>query len=279
MRIKLLLLAILLVLPTLSATAHTLDLRTNSYIALEPLLQDLESAAVIFIGEQHDDPAHHAGQIQLIRALVQRGNRVAVGVEMFRADGQPQLDAWSKGELDEEDFREIFEQHWSLWPVYRSIFLYARQQHLPMIGLNVDRELTRQISESGFDSLSPEQLKKLDGIACDVDQRYQNYLRRALGGHLQQEKFKFFCEAQMVWDAMMAKNLLAWHENHPGWLLVVLTGSGHAWKYGMPEQLRRRSELPFRVLLPEVPGRIDRRHTTAAEADYLLLGLDQGEIH
>jgi len=60
---------------------------------------------------------------------------------------------------------------------------------------------------------------------------------------------------------------------------VVLAGNGHAWRYGIPEQLRRRAELSYRILLPEVPGRQDRSNTTGAEGDYLLLGLGQGELH
>jgi hypothetical protein len=35
----------------------------------------------------------------------------------------------------------------------------------------------------------------------------------------------------------------------------------------------------MRVLLPEVPGRIDPGNITTAEADYLLMGVDEAPLH
>jgi uncharacterized iron-regulated protein len=279
-RVLILFILLILQLPNRPASAHILDLRTGDYVSLSALLDDLESVQIVFVGERHDATAHHAAQRQIISELIMRGRKVAIALEMFRADGQAALDDWSNGRLDERTFKRIYATHWSMWPIYRPIFDLARQRKIPLVGLNIDRALPHQVSVKGFDSLTPEQLEPLSGVSCDVDQRYQDYLRKTLGGHpAGSDTFRFFCEAQLVWDAMMAQHLRAWQQRHPDTLVVVLAGSGHSWKYGIPEQLQRRAELSYRVLLPEILGRIDRSNTTSAEADYLLLGLEQGELH
>jgi uncharacterized iron-regulated protein len=77
----------------------------------------------------------------------------------------------------------------------------------------------------------------------------------------------------------MAQTLLDYLVRHPDSTIVVLAGSGHAWKHGIPEQERRRQGVEMRVLLPEVPGRIDPGNITSTEADYLLLGVDEAPLH
>jgi uncharacterized iron-regulated protein len=271
---------LLLTLPIRPAAAHILDLHSGRYVSLAALLDDLESVQIVFVGELHDSVAHHAAQRQLISTLVKRGRKVAIALEMFRTDGQSALDAWTNGELEEQSFKVVYEDHWSMWPIYKPIFDLSRQLLIPLVGLNIDRTLPHQVSINGFASLNDKQLAQLSGVSCDVDQRYQDYIRKALGGHpAGTETFRFFCEAQLVWDTMMAQHLLEWQQQHPETLVVVLSGSGHSWKYGIPEQLRRRSDLTYRVLLPEISGRTDRSNTTSAEADYLLLGLEQGALH
>jgi uncharacterized iron-regulated protein len=62
-------------------------------------------------------------------------------------------------------------------------------------------------------------------------------------------------------------------EKNPKATVVVVAGSGHSWKLGIPAQIQSRSALPFRVILPEVPGRVDEKTIALHEADYVWLGL------
>jgi hypothetical protein len=55
--------------------------------------------------------------------------------------------------------------------------------------------------------------------------------------------------------------------------VVVLTGVGHAQKVAIPRQIETRSTLPYAVILPEVPGKIDAQTVSKTEADYILLDL------
>ena len=71
----------------------------------------------------------------------------------------------------------------------------------------------------------------------------------------------------------MAWSLLRYLEKNPQATVVVVAGSGHSWKEGIPAQIRSRSELQFRVILPEVPGRIEGGNITVDDTDYVWLGL------
>ncbi|WP_302504331.1 ChaN family lipoprotein [Geoalkalibacter halelectricus] len=265
------------------AHPHIYDLSTNQEIAFEDLITDLASAQVVFIGELHDHEGHHRMQLEIIRALHERGRPIAIGLEMFQMDYQGALDRWVAGEIPENNFLLIYHQNWSLWPLYRPIFLYARDEGIPMVGLNIPREITRQVARHGFESLESEQLRDLDltGFACIVDPAYEQFIRRALGmhNHGDNRSFTRFCEAQLLWDRAMANNTLAFLEEHPDHTVVVLAGSGHSWKYGIPTQLDNLAEIDYRVVLPEVPGRIDRLSASSDDTDYLWLDFGSDGWH
>ena len=269
----------LLLCPNL-AGAHSWDVNQGQFTTFQLMLAELAEARLVFIGELHDNRGHHQAQLQIIRGLQEAGFAVAIGLEMFRANSQDALDQWTAGAMNEDRFREIFEENWSLWPVYREIFQYARQETIPMVGLNIPREISRQVSRAGFVSLSPRQRGTIPLVRCDVDQTYQDYMRRVLGSHAHQGvAFKNFCEAQMVWDVVMAKRLIEYLDEHPRRLVVVLAGSGHAWKFGIPEQIRRHLDIPIRVVLPEILGRVGMADVTPEEADFLLSGTEEGPLH
>lgn len=277
--LSLLLAALLLGAPA-AGTAHILRVADRSYVSLEEMIADLQTVRLVFMGELHDDEGHHRAQLQVIRSLREAGTKVAVGLEMFRSDSQGTLDDWVAGKMSEGDFLKVYRENWSMWPSYKKIFRYARKKRVPLVGLNISRGVTQQVARNGFASLSAEQMGELPKVRCDVDASYQEYMRWVLGGHAHNGAgFLNFCEAQMLWDTVMAETLLDYLAAHPEHVVVILAGSGHAWKYGIPEQVRRRSEVPFRVLLPEIPGRISEEDATAVEADYLMLGLDQAPLH
>ena len=83
--------------------------------------------------------------------------------------------------------------------------------------------------------------------------------------------FTNFCEAQLLWDSAMAAHVLDYLKTHPDYTMVVIAGSGHAWKQGIPRQVQMRSNIPLRVILPEVAGKSEPDTTTTSDADYLWL--------
>jgi uncharacterized iron-regulated protein len=96
------------------------------------------------------------------------------------------------------------------------------------------------------------------------------FIRRSFGLHGHQgTQFVYFCEAQLVWDTAMAAHLLAFIKENPNHTVVVLAGKGHAWRHGIPDQVTRQKAMPYRIILPAIPGRLDTQDVTLEDADYL----------
>jgi uncharacterized iron-regulated protein len=237
------------------------------------LLKEISGRDMVFVGEVHNRKSHHKAQLEIIKALHASGKKVAIGVEMFKKENQEALDKWVSGEIEEPEFSEIYHRNWGMpWGQYREIFVFARENRIPMLGLNVPRSVIRQVVKDGFASLTKEQLSGLpSGIECKVDSTYEEFIKDALGEHAEEMSFKNFCEAQMVWDNAMAHNAIEYLDANPGSRLVILAGSGHSWKRGIPAQVKRLSRYSSSVILPE-SDRVDVDKIDTKDADYIITG-------
>lgn len=242
-------------------------------ITLQEAVPDLASVKVILVGELHNVKKHHDIQLEVIRALHGTGLRLAVGMEMFRRESQEILDQWVGGSLSEARFIRAYSDNWNApWALYADILRFAREKKIPLVGLNVSREITRQVVRGGFASLSDNQRKELPPVRCAVDENYRKFIQRALDlhGHPTMD-FNNFCEAQLLWDTAMAWHAIQYLKSHPDRTVVVLAGNGHAWKPGIPRHLESLFDYTYRVILPEISGRSERNSTTVSDSDYLWL--------
>jgi uncharacterized iron-regulated protein len=249
------------------------DLHNSKERLMSEVIADLKKNRIILVGEHHTNLNHHYGQLNVIQSLHEAGAQVAIGLEMFRNDSQQALDRWVAGSIGEAEFQEIYYDNWTYpWAVYQMIFEYAKNEKIPMIGLNVPREITRQVSRKGFNSLSEEQKGKLADVSCRVDKEYKEYIKKAFGSHGHgQLNFTYFCEAQLVWDTAMAINSLEYLKKNPEAVVVLLAGAGHVQKGAVPRQISVRSETPHAVILPKVEGFIDPQTVGIQDADYIML--------
>ncbi len=249
------------------------DLRSRQTISGAHSVDALTTTRLVLVGEHHTNAAHHAAQLKVIRALNRESVPLSIGLEMFRKRDQNTLDRWVAGELAETDFEQAYLDNWSFpWPLYREIFIYARDKKIPMVGLNVSREVTRQVARQGFASLSEAQREELEGVSCDVTREYRDFIRSAFGAHGHGSMdFIRFCEAQLVWDTAMAINALNHLAQHPDRVMVLLAGSGHARKMGIPYQVKSRSTIPVTVLLPHTPDIFEPDSLTLADTDFIIM--------
>ena len=259
----------------LDMSQPVLDLNRSQRTTISEVIPELTKKRIILVGEHHSRKTHHMAQLLVIKALHESGANVAIGLEMFRHESQNDLNRWIAGEIAENEFERIYYDNWNYpYSAYRPILGYAKEKKVPLIGLNLPREITRQVSRRGFQSLSKKEKGKLSDVACRVDKAYMKYIRKAYGGHAHGNlNFTYFCEAQLVWDNAMAMNTLDYLSKNPDAVVVVLTGTGHAQKAAIPRQIRSRSSMPYAVILPEVPGMLDANTIGKDEADYLLLDL------
>jgi len=249
------------------------SIRSQTRMTLAGAATELKKNRIILVGEQHTTALHHTMQLAVIRSLHEAGARVAIGMEMFRSDAHQELARWTSGRMSENRFIRIYYDNWNYdWSLYAPILQSARDQRLPVIGLNLSREITSQVARNGFKSLTEAQRGKLDEVSCRVDQTYMAFIKRAYGAHAHGNlDFTHFCEAQLVWDNIMAINALDYLKPRPDTVMVIIAGNGHAWKGGIPAQIRKRGDLPHTVILPEIEGVIEPGMIDTEDADYIFL--------
>ncbi|MEW6002440.1 MAG: ChaN family lipoprotein [Nitrospirota bacterium] len=244
-------------------------------ISFKKMIDDLKKVNLVFLGETHDRQSHHVIQLNIIKALNASKIPLAVGLEMFTVESQRDLDEWVAGTLPLENFIKIYYKNWGFpWPLYRDIFLYIRDNKISAIGLNIPIEISQKVATSGFSSLTKKEREKLPPeVGCAVDEKYMSFIRRAYAMHGNMNKeFLYFCEAQLLWDQVMARNLIEFLKKNPEKTVVVLTGNGHAWKRGIPEHVKNlSSKTSYRVILPEILHQIDPGNISIEDTDYIFL--------
>jgi len=249
-------------------------LKDRATIPFDRMVGEVSKSRVVVIGETHDNQSHHDLQLKIIRTLYEGGAPLAVGLEMFRAESQELLDKWWRWGMPTEQFEALYRENWGMpWLLYRDIFLYTRQKRIPLVGLNVPRDIISKVAREGFASLTEAERKKLPpGLSCTLDEAYRSFIRRTFTehAHASGRSFDHFCEAQMVWDTAMAIHALEYLDKNPGSRIVSLGGTVHAWKRASPRQIATmRPDVTVSVSLPVQGGQAERDKITAEDADYL----------
>jgi uncharacterized iron-regulated protein len=253
---------------------RVLRLSDGKIINAKQMIEDMKGSALIFVGETHDNVQHHKAQLQIIKALNELHIPTAIGLEMFRATSQKELDQWVDGTLTRGDFVQVYGENWGMpWPWYMNILQYARLSDIPLIGLNLPGEITEKVSKNGVESLSKEELKQLPpNMTFEDDDKSLAPMRKVYDAHRKSDAtFQNFYKAQQIWDKTMAYHLMNYLKKNPDRTVVVLAGIDHAGKRGIPEQIRRQATYRYTVILPEIPGRMERNSATIEDADYLVL--------
>jgi uncharacterized iron-regulated protein len=253
---------------------RVLRVSDGAILDFQQMTRDVKTADLVFVGEAHSELRHHHAQLRIMKALAASGKNVAVGLEMFRADSQKELDLWVEGGMALSQFVEVYSRNWGMpWPWYMKILTYAREAGIPLIGLNLPGPITEKVSRHGYDSLTRDELRQLPpGITFDIDDRHLKHMRKIYETHGKGDaSFENFNRAQLAWDKTMAYHLMNFLKKKPGTTVVVLAGMDHAMKIGVPEQIRRQSAYRSVVILPEMPGRIERNAVTVEDCDYLLV--------
>jgi hypothetical protein len=168
---------------------------------------------------------------------------------MFPRRLQPVLNRWVAGELSEAEFlkQAEWEKVWSFdAQLYMPLFRFAREHKLPMLALNVDRELVQKVGNGGWASV-PASLREGVGEPAAPLPRYREELKATFDQHPpsktdapdKETRFARFVEAQTLWDRAMAEGIARFRQKHPGTRVVGILGAGHIRHgHGVPHQLR-----------------------------------------
>lgn len=249
------------------------------------LIDAMAQRRVVLLGEVHDRLEQHRWQLHTLAALHGRQPAMAIGLEMLPRAAQPALDEWIAGALSVEQLLERirWSEVWGFDPdFYLPVFHFARQNRVPMIALNVDREVIARVADEGLQAV-PAEARQGVGDPAPASADYRDSLARiyAVKGRLAageaeddphvyrtldeaereqiavDPKFEKFVEAQTTWDRAMAEPIAARLGSGDGAvkLVVALVGRGHAeYGHGIPHQLADLGVAETAVLLTARPS-------------------------
>ena len=236
--------------------------------------------SVVLLGEAHANLEHHRWQLQMLSSLHARNPNMVIGFEMFPRRVQEALDKWVAGSLSVAEFLDAsdWKHGWSIdAKAYLPLFHFARMNKIPMVALNIDSRLRKEVSLKGFDILSEDKFKGVTRPA-EPSKAYLEYLMLVYKKHDRNHKtkiitedldFQRFVRGQQLWDRAMAQALysaLTRLESPPvvGMqalfsvltrperpLVVGIMGAGHIRNgYGVPHQLMDLGIKDVAMLLP-----------------------------
>jgi uncharacterized iron-regulated protein len=238
------------------------DTSTGDVITPDQLPARLTGVRLLLLGESHTSTEFHRVQYRALRALHEAGRRVLVGLEMYPYTEQRFLDQWRDGLLTEEGFLRLsrWYEHWGYhWMYYRDIFLFAREQRLPMYAVNTPRDVVTAVRKKGFANLTAEEAahipKDIDVTSADHMTYFKSSFDEAdaLHGGMTDDAWKAMLSAQATWDATMGYNAVQALAQHPEpeAIMVVLVGFGHvAYGVGIERQVRAWFDGGIASLIP-----------------------------
>ncbi|PLX47585.1 MAG: hypothetical protein C0611_11185, partial [Desulfobacteraceae bacterium] len=223
-------------------------LKPDALATIDDIIPQLTVSRIIYVGEAHDQFAHHMNQLKVIKKIHDAGYKLAVGMEMFQKPYQQVVDDYLAGQIDEFSFLKKTE-YFSRWRydynLYKPIIDYLKQQRIPLVALNIQGDLTRKVAREGMYDLSDKQKKQLPSNMNFSNETYRKDLSQVFVVHNKQEDlqdFNYFLQAQMLWDEGMAESAHRFLAKHPEHKMVILAGNGHVrHKYGIPDRLYRRN--------------------------------------
>ncbi len=223
---------------------------------LDALTSALTSRRVVYVGETHDNFAHHKAQLAVIKALHGSGADLAIGMEMFQQPYQLYLDDYVAGKITEAEMlrkTEWYERWVYDYRLYRPILDFAKENNIPVIALNIPREITGRVSREGLESLSEAERGQIPADIDYSDQAYTERLKTIFSQHAERSdrSFERFLQVQLLWDEGMAARAAEYLRAHPQKQLVILAGSGHLMhSSGIPNRVMRRQQVSSAVVLP-----------------------------
>lgn len=258
---------------------------TGKSLPFAKMIEEMKPARIIHVGETHDSKPIHDLQAKIIRALYEQDRGLVIGLEMFPSTMQDVLNRWSLGILSEEEF--IREARWYVtwnfnFGFYRDVFVFAKENRIPIYGLNAPREIITKIRMRGWDALSDSE-KALVPKPDLTHAEHRQLMKQIFGGaempHAMagtggaEAMFDGLYRAQSAWDEVMGSNVAAIVERERK-KMVVLVGSGHLiYNVGLNRRAFERNKLPFKTVIGIFVERDKPAETVARSLGDYLVGI------
>lgn len=268
------------------AVGDIYHLPTGVKVSAEQMNAAITDARIIYVGETHDNPASHRLELQVLEAVAKRyPGQLSIGMEMFNPTQQDGLDRWVAGDLDEKSFLKAVDWfgNWKMdFAYYADILHFARDNRIPVIGLNATREMVKTVGRNSLEELDEETRARLPEF--DLDDPYQKAMTTSIYREHGpgQSMLDGFLRIQTLWDETMAESIVAhMRSQQPNHRMVVMAGGNHVrYGFGIPRRVYRRMPTSYvlvgnrELIVPEAKqGKImdvDLPHFPMVPYDYMV---------
>ena len=208
---------------------------SEQFVEIQHLVNAIESASYLLLGEKHDNPDHHLLQLMVLKHVIEQMRVVNVAFEMMDSDDQAALDQISQHNLTTLEGLKAYlgwdEEGWN-WEFYGPLILTLAQAKIPLAAANITDATMSQVY--GEETLS-ERASILDEIGLhqlyvDIDESHC--------GLLPESQFPAMVRVQQARDYNMANNMATLEL---GKLSVLVAGNYHVRRdVGVPNYLLAR---------------------------------------
>jgi len=230
--------ALLLVLSPPNGIIHYGD----SIVSSEEMIEMLDDAPVVFVGEKHDDTLAHEWELFIWTNIASEDRSLAL--EMFETDVQGLLDSYLAGELSPDEFLESARPWSNYTEDYSPMVEFAVQNDFDVIAANVPRHFAADVARGGWQGLREANGSEFFG-SISVDSTNDSYRQRfletmeAVGNQMQampMDPVNMY-RAQLLKDAVMASSIREIS------CMFVCGGFHSDYHSGIPDQLE--PDVPY----------------------------------
>ena len=244
-------------------------IRTKDSLTIKDVINYGENSKVLFIGEHHNNYAHHINQLEIIQNIYKVKPNISIGLEMIQKKYQPVLNSYIAGKITDRELLEktnYFENWGYDFTLYSPIFKFAQNNKIPLVALNINRDITKKIFNGHYDNITSDEWLELPKKMNILNKKYKNSLEEFFKLHPNSNnKFNNFYLAQNIWDEIMAQNILEFLDSNNNSSMIVLAGSGHLGKTtGIPLRFKRISGNDSTVILQD-------EEVTKSDADFVIM--------
>jgi len=231
----------------------------------------VRGAEVVYLGEVHDNPHHHAAQTRVLEAILATGARPALAFEMLTEDQQEAVDALlvsGDGAQEAEGRLRWRARGWPDLAMYWPLLELARRHGLPVVATDLDPAVARRISRDGLAALAGSQARLASLLPPDPEREriIARTIQKAHCDLLPEGRLPAMVESWHARNVTIARRLAEALRRVRQ--VAVIIGRGHQDAGGLPAQLeairpgtRQLVVEMLEVAAGEVPERVSEQGT------------------
>ena len=257
------------------------DTGARAPVSREQLLDAMSEAQVVYLGEKHDNPHHHAWQQHVVESLVERGRRPAIALEVFSVEQTPVLMGYVQAPAGARGLEDAVRRGlgWAgterdeSWEAYGPLVSLARAHGLAIAGIDLPKSLRLRVARVGVEGLSTVERALLSpsGFRDDAYARLvAQWLRDAHCGGGSDAYIGRLYESWVARNDTMALTIHRIVQDIDPEPVVVVLGAGHVrHDMGVPERLQalRPDVRQVNVSFVEVRDGVSEAGRYAGEAE------------